>query len=96
MLTTWNNFCHPESATQNVKPDRVIFNTLITACGRAGALVRAFEVLGDMRDELDPVAPDHFTYGSLIAACARAGEVCNLRRSSNILLFVLKLEGSPN
>lgn len=67
------------SDEQNVKPDRVIFNTLITACGRAGALVRAFEVLENMRDELDgPVALDHFTYGALIAACARAGEVCNL------------------
>jgi len=80
MPTTGTKYCYLKSAEQNVKPDRVIFNTLINACGRAGALLRAFEVLADMRDEPNPVSLDHFTYGALIAACARAGEVCNFRR----------------
>jgi len=69
-----------------VKPDRVIFNTLIAGCGRAGALLRAFEVLADIQDEPNGVALDHFTYGTLIAACARVGEVCNVPFRINILL----------
>lgn len=63
---------------QNVKPDRVIFNTLINACGRAGAVERAFDVLSDMKAEATPVKPDHVTYGALIAACARGGQVRSL------------------
>lgn len=60
---------------KNVKPDRVIFNTLINACTRAGAVQRAFDVLTDMKAEATPIKPDHVTYGALISACARAGEV---------------------
>ena len=63
---------------QNVKPDRVIFNTLIHACGRAGAVQRAFDVLADMKAEATPVKPDHVTYGALISACARGREVFSL------------------
>lgn len=58
-----------------MKPDRVIFNTLINACSRAGAVQRAFDVLTDMKSEATPVKPDHVTYGALISACARKGEV---------------------
>jgi len=66
---------HISFHVQNVKPDRVIFNTLINACGRAGAVERAFDVLSDMKAEATPVKPDHVTYGALIAACARGGQV---------------------
>ena len=62
-------------SVQGVKADRVIFNSLINACGRAGAVQRAFDVLSDMKAEATPVKPDHITYGALIAACARGGEV---------------------
>lgn len=60
---------------QDVKPDRVIFNTLVNACSRAGAVQRAFDVLSDMKSEATPVKPDHVTYGALISACSRGGEV---------------------
>lgn len=69
-LNKYLNWCF-----QNVKPDRVIFNTLINACSRAGAVQRAFDVLMDMKSEATPVKPDHVTYGALISACARGGEV---------------------
>jgi len=82
---------------QDVKPDRVIFNTLIHACSRAGAVQRAFDVLTDMKSEATPVKPDHVTYGALISACARGGEVpseivflintCTLSRISTKCVF---------
>lgn len=58
-----------------MKPDRVVFNALITACGQAGAVDRAFDVLAEMRAELQPIEPDHITIGALMKACASAGEV---------------------
>lgn len=58
-----------------MKPDRVVFNALITACGQSGAVDRAFDVLAEMRGELHPIDPDHVTVGALMKACARAGQV---------------------
>jgi pentatricopeptide repeat protein len=60
---------------QKVKPDRVIFNALITACGRSGAVDRAFDVLSEMRAEPHPLDPDHVTVGALINACSQSGQV---------------------
>lgn len=59
-----------------MKPDRVVFNALITACGQSGAVDRAFDVLAEMRAEAQPIDPDHVTVGALINACAKAGQVC--------------------
>lgn len=61
-----------------MKPDRVVFNALITACGQSGAVDRAFDVLAEMGAENIPVEPDHVTVGALIKACANAGQVCLL------------------
>lgn len=58
-----------------MKPDRVVFNALITACGQSGAVERAFDVLAEMRSELQPIDPDHITIGALISACTGAGQV---------------------
>lgn len=58
-----------------MKPDRVVFNTLITACGQSGAVDRAFDVLEEMKAETQPIEPDHTTIGALIKACANAGQV---------------------
>lgn len=58
-----------------MKPDIVVFNALITACGQAGAVDRAFDVLAEMRAETQPQDPDHITVGSLIMACSNAGQV---------------------
>jgi pentatricopeptide repeat protein len=58
-----------------VKPDRVVFNALITACGQSGAVDRAFDVLAEMGAETQPIDPDHVTIGALIKACANAGQV---------------------
>lgn len=58
-----------------MKPDRVIFNALITACGQSGAVDRAFDVLAEMRAEAQPIDPDHVTIGALIKTCTQAGQV---------------------
>lgn len=58
-----------------MKPDRVVFNALITACGESGAVDRAFDVLAEMRAEVHPIDPDHVTVGALMKACAKAGQV---------------------
>lgn len=58
-----------------MKPDRVIFNALITACGQSGAVDRAFDVLAEMRAEAQPIDPDHVTIGALITTCTQAGQV---------------------
>lgn len=67
-----------------MKPDRVIFNALITACGQSGAVDRAFDVLAEMRTEAQPIDPDHVTVGALIKTCTQAGQVSFSRE---ILLF---------
>lgn len=59
-----------------MKPDIVVFNALITACGQSGAVDRAFDVLAEMIAETRPIDPDHITVGALIKACAKAGQVC--------------------
>lgn len=58
-----------------MKPDRVVFNALITACGQSGAVDRAFDVLAEMGAETQPIEPDHITIGALMKACANAGRV---------------------
>ena len=58
-----------------MKPDRVVFNALITACGQSGAVDRAFDVLAEMGAETQPIEPDHITIGALMKACANAGQV---------------------
>lgn len=58
-----------------MKPDRVVFNALITACGQSGAVDRAFDVLAEMTTETQPIDPDHVTIGALIKACANVGQV---------------------
>lgn len=58
-----------------MKPDRVVFNALITACGQSGAVDRAFDVLSEMATETQPIDPDHITIGALIKACMNAGQV---------------------
>jgi pentatricopeptide repeat protein len=58
-----------------VKPDRIVFNALITACGQSGAVDRAFDVLAEMGAETQPIDPDHVTIGALTKACANAGHV---------------------
>jgi len=75
-----------------VKPDRVVFNALITACGQSGAVERAFDVLAEMRAEAQPMDPDHVTVGALIRACMSAGQVsyllyCVTYEDMTIVLF---------
>lgn len=58
-----------------MKPDRVVFNALITACGQSGAVDRAFDVLSEMKAEARPIEPDQITIGALMKACANSGQV---------------------
>lgn len=64
-----------------MKPDRVVFNALISACGESGAVARAFDVLSEMIAESSeskgtgPILPDHVTVGALIKTCIQAGQV---------------------
>lgn len=70
-----------------MKPDRVIFNALINACGQSGAVDRAFDVLAEMRAEPVPMDPDHVTIGALMRTCAQAGQVSLL--SSKFMEHIL-------
>lgn len=70
-----------------MKPDRVVFNALITACGQSGAVDRAFDVLSEMTTETQPIDPDHITIGALIKACMNAGQVGFLIRENIIGLL---------
>lgn len=64
-----------------MKPDRVVFNALISACGESGAVARAFDVLSEMTAESSeskgsgPILPDHVTVGALMKTCIQAGQV---------------------
>jgi pentatricopeptide repeat protein len=68
-----------------VKPDRVVFNALISACGESGAVARAFDVLSEMTAEASeskgckPILPDHVTVGALMKTCIQAGQVVILQ-----------------
>jgi len=75
-----------------VKPDRVVFNALIAACAKSGAVDRAFDVLAEMAGETQPIDPDHVTIGALLKACTKAGQVLFLR--SPITLFIVLYYGS--
>lgn len=59
-----------------MKPDQVVFNALISACGQSGAVARAFDMLAEMGAETHPIDPDHVTVGALMKACSVAGQVC--------------------
>ena len=54
-----------------VRPDAPVWNALIGAAGRAGALQRAFSALEDMKAA--GLRPDERTYAALIDGCSRAG-----------------------
>ena len=64
-----------------MKPDRVVFNALISACGESGAVARAFDVLSEMTAQSSeskgskPIIPDHVTVGALMKTCIQAGQV---------------------
>lgn len=77
-----------------MKPDRVVFNALITACGQSGAVDRAFDVLAEMRAEMHPIDPDHVTVGALIKACANAGQVKRAREVYQ-MIDEYNIKGSP-
>lgn len=73
-----------------MKPDRVVFNALITACGQSGAVDRAFDVLAEMGAETQPIDPDHITVGALIRACANAGQVrLSFYHNSCLVIFIV-------
>ena len=55
-----------------MKPDLVIFNALITACGQSGAVVHAFDVLAEMTTETQPMDPDQVTIGALCLSVSSA------------------------
>ncbi|KAI7755888.1 hypothetical protein M8C21_026096 [Ambrosia artemisiifolia] len=78
----------------NVKPDRVVFNALISACGESGAVDRAFDVLSEMRSETHPIDPDHVTVGALIKACSNAGQVDRARQIYG-MIKEFKIKGTP-
>lgn len=77
-----------------MKPDRVVFNALINACGQSGAVDRAFDVLSEMMAETDPVEPDDVTVGALIKACANAGQVDRAREVYD-MISEYNIKGTP-
>jgi len=55
---------------QVVAPDRVVFNVTISACGKAGQVVKALELFEAMNRRR--IRPDIFTFNSLISAFGNA------------------------
>ncbi|GMH32599.1 hypothetical protein BSKO_00433 [Bryopsis sp. KO-2023] len=56
----------------NVNPDPMLWNILITCTSRAGQLQRTFEMLQRMQQE--GCLPDAYTYSTLIDACTKSGD----------------------
>lgn len=54
-----------------VEPSLVTFNTLISACGKAGQFAEALELHAKMQRR--GLKPDNFTVSSLIVAASKAG-----------------------
>lgn len=77
-----------------MKPDRIVFNALISACGQSGAVDRAFDVLSEMRSETHPIDPDHVTIGALMKACVNAGQVERAREIYG-MIEEFKIKGTP-
>lgn len=77
-----------------MKPDRVIFTSLINACGKSGAVDRAFDVLAEMLAENQPIEPDHATVGALIKTCIQAGQADRAREVYK-MLHRYKIKGDP-
>jgi len=62
----------------NAKPDVVSFNTLISACAKAGQPRRAEEAF--LRMEKLGIVPTHVTYSAVICAHARTGQPTEAQR----------------
>jgi len=83
-----------------VKPDRVVFNALISACGESGAVARAFDVLSEMTAESSeskgsrPILPDHVTVGALMKTCIQAGQADRAREVYK-MLQEYNIKGTP-
>lgn len=77
-----------------MKPDRVVFNALITACGQSGDVDRAFDVLAEMKAEAQPIDPDHITIGALMKACANSGQVDRAREVYK-MIDQYNIKGTP-
>lgn len=61
-----------------LKPDTILYTSIITACARRGDSNGAYEVFAAMREEA--VAPNEHTYASLMTACCT--EMRNLKKSA--------------
>lgn len=83
-----------------MKPDRVVFNALISACGESGAVARAFDVLSEMTAESSeskgckPILPDHVTVGALMKTCIQAGQADRAREVYK-MLQEYSIKGTP-
>lgn len=83
-----------------MKPDRVVFNALISACGESGAVDRAFDVLSEMIAESSeskgtgPILPDHVTVGALMKTCIQAGQAHRAREVYK-MLHDYDIKGTP-
>ena len=54
---------------QNVVPNAITYNALITACGNSKQLEQTFEVFEAMQRQ--NVVPDKITYNALISVCEK-------------------------
>ena len=63
-------------------PNNCTYNAAIKACGDAGALPEALELLDEMADK--GVELSVVTYGTAIAACQRQAEWRTVRRSAAV------------
>ena len=54
---------------QNVVPDVITYNTLISACEKGKKTERALEIFDNMQQQ--GIVPDLITYNALISACEK-------------------------
>lgn len=73
------------------EPDIQTFNTVMSACGRAGQWRLALEVMQAIRDR--GLCPDRVTYNTAISACAKGGQT---DAALELLLEMSQTEISPD
>jgi pentatricopeptide repeat protein len=59
--------------SKGVRPDEVVYNSLLDGCSKAGELGISFEIFNSMNQ--DDIKPSTISYNSLIDGCVRAGDI---------------------
>lgn len=67
--------CQSETSWMGIKPNTVIYTTMIKAYSRTYKLDEALEIYEKMRHGSDEMKPNIITYNSIIDCCVRCGDM---------------------